>query len=175
MGKMLPVDSNTDGGHLRLARQMADLTLADIGEYDTGYLSRVERNFLPVTPGILAAYERATGRAITLPRPITTAVVPCIFPQADSESQGRQTWVRVEPSNWGLSIAIFKDRPTRHTPEWQAMAVVHIDPCFLNQALVQLWDERQDSERDEGRWITLVAQIDGWKLPASRNGTPELP
>ena len=93
----------------------------------------------------------------------TETVVPCIFPQPDEDEPGRQTWVRVEPSNWGITIAIFKERPTRDTPEWQAMAVVHIDPCFMNQVKVQLWDEYLDSERDDGWWITLVANVDGWR------------
>jgi hypothetical protein len=94
---------------------------------------------------------------------ITNTVLPCIFPQLDDDEPGRRTWVRVEPSNWGITIAIFKEQPTPETPEWQAMSVVHVDACFMNQVKVQLWDEYQDSERDDGRWITLVADVDGWR------------
>src|SRR5260370_37548778 len=98
MVKRLPVDSNTHGGQLRLARLNAGLSLRDIGTYDAGYLSRVERNFLPVTPGILAAYEQATTCKITLSEAVTKTVVPCIFLQSDEDDPSRQTWVRVEPS-----------------------------------------------------------------------------
>ena len=94
---------------------------------------------------------------------ITDTVVPCIFPQPDDDQPGRRTWVRVEPSNWGITIAIFKEQPTRQTPEWQAMTVVHVDACFMNHVRVQLWDEHQDSERDDGLWITLVGDVDEWR------------
>ena len=94
---------------------------------------------------------------------ITDTVIPCIFPQPDDDQPGRQTWVRVEPSNWGITVAVFKERPTRETPEWQAMTVVHVDACFMNQVKAQLWDEHQDSERGDGLWITLVSNVDEWR------------
>ncbi len=93
----------------------------------------------------------------------TETVIPCIFPHPDEVEQGRQTWVRVEPSIWGMTIAIFKEQPTRNTPEWQAMAVAHIDLCFMNTVKVKLWDEYLDSERDDGWPITLVANVDEWR------------
>jgi hypothetical protein len=94
---------------------------------------------------------------------ITDTVVPCIFPQQDDDDPTRRTWVRVEPSHWGITIAIFKEQPTRETPEWQAMAVAHVDACFMNQVKAQLWGEHQDSERDDGLWITLVSNVDTWR------------
>lgn len=94
---------------------------------------------------------------------LTNTVVPCIFPQPDDDEPTRRTWVRVEPSHWGFTIAIFKEQPTRETPEREAMCVIHVDACFMNQIKVQLWDEHQDSERDDGLWVTLADNVDAWR------------
>lgn len=88
---------------------------------------------------------------------------PIIFREADETNAARGVWVRISPSQWGVSIALFKEQPTEDTPEWQAMASIHIDPCFSNQSKIIAWDEHDDPENSDGREVILVESIDGWK------------
>jgi transcriptional regulator with XRE-family HTH domain len=64
LGTEKKIDPSTNGGKLRSARKAAKKSLADIGGYNVGYLSRVERNFLPLSTGVLASYEEAVGHSI---------------------------------------------------------------------------------------------------------------
>ena len=57
------VDPESTGGKLRLAREEKGLNIRQLG-YDHGYISRIERNFLPITSTVLAAYEKAVGHPI---------------------------------------------------------------------------------------------------------------
>jgi transcriptional regulator with XRE-family HTH domain len=73
MGTEKRIDPSTDGGKLRAARKAAKKSLAEIGGYNVGYLSRVERNFLPVSTGVLARYEEAVGHRIDVTPEATVA------------------------------------------------------------------------------------------------------
>lgn len=86
-----------------------------------------------------------------------------IFREVDETDEGRGVWVRIEPSNWGFTVATFKDEPTTETPEWQAMSVTYIDPCFRDQTKIVAWDETQDSEYHDGTTVILVKSVDGYK------------
>jgi len=73
MGTEKKIDPSTNWGKLRAARKAAKKSLADIGGYNVGYLSRVERNFLPVSTGVLASYEEAVGYPIDVTPEATVA------------------------------------------------------------------------------------------------------
>jgi transcriptional regulator with XRE-family HTH domain len=73
MGTEKIIDPSTNGGKLRAARKAAKKSLAEIGGYNVGYLSRVERNFLPVSTGVLASYEEAVGHRIDVTPEATVA------------------------------------------------------------------------------------------------------
>lgn len=88
---------------------------------------------------------------------------PTIYREVDETDARRGVWVRIEPSRWGVTIATFKDEPSVGTPEWQAMTVVHFDPCFNNVSKVVAWDEHSDSENSEGQEIILVESVDEFK------------
>lgn len=101
MGTEKKIDPSTNGGKMRAARKAAKKSLADIGGYNVGYLSRVERNFLPVSTGVLASYEEAVGHPIDVTPEATVAPKP-------ARRRGKQTdraafivlvtqWIREQP------------------------------------------------------------------------------
>lgn len=98
--------------------------------------------------------------------PESIAAIPCIFQQPDEDEPSRSTWVRIEPSHYGVSICIFKEKPDTNTPDYKAMASLHVDGCFMNQVKVQLWDENTDSEVEDPQSIILVEDVDSWKPQA---------
>ena len=88
---------------------------------------------------------------------------PIIYCQPDDAENTRGVWVRITPSAWGVSIAEFKEQPTAETPEWQAMASIHFDPCFDNRSKINAWNEHDDPENSNGHEFVLVESIDDWK------------
>ena len=74
-----------------------------------------------------------------------------IFREVDETNNERGVWVRISPSQWGVSLATFREQPTEETPEWQAMTSVHFDPCFNNQSKITAWDEHSDPVNSDGR------------------------
>ena len=101
--------------------------------------------------------------ACRLEKTLFTTFQTIIFRQVDETDAERGVWVRMSPSHWGVSIALFKEQPTEETPEWQAMTSIHVDPCFDNRSKVTAWNEHNDPENSHGREFILVESIDGWK------------
>lgn len=91
------------------------------------------------------------------------AFEPIIYRETDEAKRKRGVWVRISPSAWGVSIATFRSKPTKDTPEWKSMTSLHFDPCFMNQSKIVAWKEGEDPENSDGIEVPLIESIDAWR------------
>jgi hypothetical protein len=75
-------------------------------------------------------------------------------------------WMRIRAYNYGVTVEVFKERPTEETPQTEAMGSVDAD-AYNNALAFLVRNSLAQAREDRGptRSFRVVSDIAGWMPP----------
>ena len=91
---------------------------------------------------------------------VTERAIEHIFEVVDDAHPERSVWFHVEPSVFGVSVTVYKERPSGEN--FQIPIATTITELFNNKVNVRVWDEPKSKEDGEPLALNLCANVDTW-------------
>lgn len=86
-----------------------------------------------------------------------------IYWQEDQHDPEHGAWVQISHFDAGVTVAIFREKPDKHSPVNAAMASVDVFPNNDDQGKVEIFNEHTDPDAEDSRTVMLIESVSEFK------------